>query len=64
MLSRINAAPKNIGGPAHDVQRPLAPKVVRQIGLAVLDRRQSSAATLAFIQMAQRLTSVFCNGIH
>lgn len=35
------------------VQRPLAPAVVRTIGLAVLDRRQASPATLAFIQMAQ-----------
>lgn len=32
--------------------RPLSPPVSREIGLAVLDRRQSSPATLAFIQMA------------
>ncbi|WP_460135996.1 LysR family transcriptional regulator [Pseudomonas sp. S1_E04] len=35
--------------------RPLSPRVPRQIGLAVLDRRQSSPATLAFIQIAQSL---------
>ncbi|AZF58480.1 LysR family transcriptional regulator [Pseudomonas sp. R11-23-07] len=37
------------------VVRPLAPQVPRQIGLAVLDRRQSSPATLAFIAVAQKL---------
>lgn len=37
------------------VSRPLAPAIVRPIGLAVLDRRQSSPATLAFIQVAQRV---------
>jgi len=36
------------------VKRPLSPRVPRQIGLAVLDRRQSSPATLAFIEIAQR----------
>jgi len=35
--------------------RPLSPAVPRRIGLAVLDRRQSSPATLAFIALAQRL---------
>ena len=35
------------------VKRPLAPRVSRQIGLAVLDRRQASPATLAFIEIAQ-----------
>jgi DNA-binding transcriptional LysR family regulator len=39
------------------VSRPLAPAIVRPIGLAVLDRRQSSPATLAFIQVAQRVYS-------
>lgn len=34
------------------VARPLLPQVPRQIGLAVLDRRQCSPATLAFITMA------------
>lgn len=35
--------------------KPLKPAVKRQVGLAVLDRRQSSPATLAFIQLATRL---------
>lgn len=35
------------------VQRPLEPAVPRTVGLAVLDRRQASPATLAFIQVAQ-----------
>ncbi|MFL1390853.1 LysR family transcriptional regulator [Pseudomonas tritici] len=37
------------------VQRVLSPRVPRQVGLAVLDRRQSSPATLAFIRTAQGL---------
>ncbi|MBD8148319.1 LysR family transcriptional regulator [Pseudomonas fluorescens] len=37
------------------VVRPLTPEVPRRIGLAVLDRRQSSPATLAFIALAQKL---------
>ncbi len=37
------------------VQRPLLPAVPRKVGLAVLDRRQSSPATLAFIRIAQSL---------
>lgn len=37
------------------VQRPLLPRVPRRVGLAVLDRRQSSPATLAFIRIAQSL---------
>ncbi|WP_347900653.1 LysR family transcriptional regulator [Pseudomonas purpurea] len=37
------------------VKKPLSPAVKRRIGLAVLDRRQSSPATLAFIQLAQSL---------
>ena len=37
------------------VKRPLAPGVSRQVGLAVLDRRQSSPATLAFIKLASSL---------
>ncbi|QHF45024.1 LysR family transcriptional regulator [Pseudomonas sp. S35] len=40
------------------VQRPLSPRMARQIGLAVLDRRQSSPATLAFIDVAQSLGNV------
>lgn len=37
------------------VRRPLCQPAIRQIGMAVLDRRQSSPATLAFIEQAQRL---------
>ena len=37
------------------VVRALSPPVIREIGLAVLDRRQASPATLAFIQIAQRI---------
>jgi DNA-binding transcriptional LysR family regulator len=36
------------------VVRPLSPRVPRQIGLAVLDSRQASPATLAFIELAQQ----------
>lgn len=35
--------------------RPLTPRVSRDIGLAVLDQRQSTPATLAFIHVAQSL---------
>lgn len=35
--------------------KPLKPAVKRQVGLAVLDRRQSSPATLAFIELATRM---------
>ncbi|WP_223540907.1 LysR family transcriptional regulator [Pseudomonas sp. BF-RE-26] len=37
------------------VKKPLSPAVLRQVGLAVLDRRQASPATLAFIKLAERL---------
>ncbi|MGY2397974.1 LysR family transcriptional regulator [Pseudomonas sp. SDO5271_S396] len=37
------------------VQRPLLPNVPRTIGLAVLDSRQASPATLAFIRVAQEV---------
>lgn len=37
------------------VKKPLSPAVVRQVGLAVLDQRQSSPAALAFIKLASRL---------
>jgi DNA-binding transcriptional LysR family regulator len=37
------------------VKRPLSPTVTRQVGLAVLDQRQSSPAALAFIKLAERL---------
>ncbi|QXI55588.1 LysR family transcriptional regulator [Pseudomonas alvandae] len=39
-------------------KRALSPRVPRQIGLAVLDRRQASPATLAFIELAQALHPV------
>ncbi|KAA0983364.1 LysR family transcriptional regulator [Pseudomonas sp. ANT_J28] len=37
------------------VKKPLSPPVIRQVGLAVLDQRQSSPAALAFIKLAERL---------
>ncbi|WP_415756072.1 LysR family transcriptional regulator [Pseudomonas sp. LT1P18] len=37
------------------VKRALSPAVTRQVGLAVLDQRQSSPAALAFIKLAERL---------
>jgi len=37
------------------VKKPLSPAVLRQVGLAVLDRRQASPATLAFINLAASL---------
>lgn len=37
------------------VKKPLSPAVARQVGLAVLDRRQSSPATLAFLKLATSL---------
>ncbi len=37
------------------VKKPLSPAVLRQVGLAVLDRRQASPATLAFIKLAECL---------
>jgi len=36
--------------------KPLSPPVIRKVGLAVLDLRQASPATLAFIKLAERLT--------
>lgn len=36
------------------ITRPLSPRVPRQIGLAVLDSRQASPATLAFIELARQ----------
>ncbi|MHC8386713.1 LysR family transcriptional regulator [Pseudomonas sp. MDT2-39-1] len=38
------------------VKKPLSPPVTRQVCLAVLDQRQSSPATLAFIQLASSLS--------
>ncbi|QZP31299.1 LysR family transcriptional regulator [Pseudomonas sp. DR48] len=37
------------------VKKPLSPAVTRRVGLAVLDQRQSSPATLAFIKLASGL---------
>lgn len=37
------------------LSKALLPAVQRQVGIAVLDRRQSSPAALSFIQLAQRL---------
>ena len=37
------------------VKKPLLPAVTRRVGLAVLDQRQSSPATLAFIKLASSL---------
>jgi len=37
------------------VKKPLSSAVLRQVGLAVLDRRQASPATLAFISLAESL---------
>lgn len=39
------------------LKKPLKPAVKRQIGLAVLDQRQSSPATLAFIRLATRINA-------
>ncbi|VVP83461.1 HTH-type transcriptional regulator GltC [Pseudomonas fluorescens] len=45
--------------PAHDegryVKKNLSPAVARQVGLALLDRRQASPAALAFFDLARRL---------
>jgi DNA-binding transcriptional LysR family regulator len=38
------------------VKKPLLPAVQRQVGLAVLDQRQASPATLAFIEVATRMS--------
>ncbi len=40
---------------ARYVTKPLSPPVKRQVGLAVLDQRQSSPATLTFIKLAASL---------
>ncbi|MBF6039365.1 MULTISPECIES: LysR family transcriptional regulator [Pseudomonas] len=39
------------------VKKPLSPPVIRQVGLAVLDQRQASPATLAFIKLATGLNA-------
>ncbi|MFL1527786.1 LysR family transcriptional regulator [Pseudomonas sp. O230] len=45
--------------PAHHddryLKKPLSPAIARQVGLAVLDQRQSSPAALAFIKLASNL---------
>ncbi|PYC22374.1 LysR family transcriptional regulator [Pseudomonas jessenii] len=43
------------GGSPRYVKKPLLPAVQRQVGLAVLDQRQASPATLAFIELATRM---------
>lgn len=37
------------------LKKPLSPAIARQVGLAVLDQRQSSPAALAFIKLAANL---------
>lgn len=37
------------------VKKPLSPPITRQVGLAVLDQRQSSPAAMAFIKLAEGL---------
>jgi len=43
------------GNDTRYVKKPLSPPISRQVGLAVLDQRQSSPATLSFIKLASRL---------
>ncbi|TPG66881.1 LysR family transcriptional regulator [Pseudomonas arsenicoxydans] len=50
-----SALPDNIN--SRYVKKPLSPPVIRQVGLAVLDQRQSSPATLAFIKLALELNT-------
>lgn len=40
---------------SRSVKKPLSPPIIRHVGLAVLDQRQSSPATLAFIKLALSL---------
>ncbi|MDQ0654334.1 LysR family transcriptional regulator [Pseudomonas cedrina] len=54
-VSVVAQASLPMAGDPHYVQRALSPRVPRRVGLAVLDRRQSSPATLAFIRIAQGL---------
>jgi DNA-binding transcriptional LysR family regulator len=44
-----------LGDDRRYVKKPLSPAVKRQVGLAVLDQRQSSPAALAFIKLASGL---------
>jgi len=50
-----SALPDNLN--SRYVKKPLSPPIIRQIGLAVLDQRQSSPATLAFIKLATGLNA-------
>ena len=52
-VSVVAQASLPVGHDTRYVQRALSPRVPRQVGLAVLDRRQSSPAALAFIRIAQ-----------
>lgn len=54
-VSLVAQASLPVGWDGRYVQRTLSPRVPRQVGLAVLDRRQSSPAALAFIRIAQGL---------
>lgn len=54
-VSVVAQASLPMAGDPRYVQRALSPRVLRRVGLAVLDRRQSSPATLAFIRIAQGL---------
>ena len=50
-----SSLPDNIN--SRYVKKPLSPPVIRQVGLAVLDQRQASPATLAFIKLATGLNA-------
>ncbi|RON24347.1 LysR family transcriptional regulator [Pseudomonas brassicacearum] len=50
-----SSLPDNIN--SRYVKKPLSPPVIRQVGLAVLDQRQASPATLAFIKLALELNA-------
>ncbi|NWD83020.1 LysR family transcriptional regulator [Pseudomonas reactans] len=54
-VSVVAQASLPVGRDPRYIQRALSPRVPRQVGLAVLDRRQSSPAALAFIRIAQGL---------
>ncbi|WP_426128827.1 LysR family transcriptional regulator [Pseudomonas sp. DWP1b1] len=54
-VSVVAQASLPVGHDPRYTQRALSPRVPRQVGLAVLDRRQSSPAALAFIRIAQGL---------
>lgn len=54
-VSVVAQASLPVGCDGRYVQRTLSPRVPRQVGLAVLDRRQSSPVALAFIRVALSL---------